>query len=528
MSERTRPSCRRLTAGLALVVAGTVAVTGCIPGLAQRSAHSASPTASRANSATPTPTASGTPFDDGGEQYRFAVTALYRSGPFVRLGFALTCLKDAGDNYKSACAPWEDFGQDANDDTYGGFYLVDPVQHEEYLPVQTKKPAGGPFTSQADFIDRGKTADGWVVFPAPAQSTRSLDVMVPNGPALENVPIGQPRPETQQAPTQQNFDKPKDTTDTSGLELPVRDLKLHTVSEGDDENEHHGRKNVTLASDVLFAFGKADLTDRAKTILGHVAGEMNQNATGTVAVTGYTDAKGSPKVNKPLSRNRAKAVADYLKSKVRRNLGYSVTGKGEADPVAPNTKPDGSDNPKGRAENRRVTVSYRVQRAGTGASTTPSPTATAATSATPTPPAAITWRAHGTESEDTYRVSIQQVRRHGDVASLHLTLTCLTPDDTDQGCQPQTQLQDPDDTGILAPDRAAGFRLYEPSTKTRYYPVTENAVGAKAWTSDTSKNLDSGAEQSYWVYFPAPEPQATAVDVELPQGGPTVHDVPVV
>jgi photosystem I P700 chlorophyll a apoprotein A2 len=36
----------------------------------------------------------------------------------------------------------------------------------------------------------------------------------------------------------------------------------------------------------------------------------------------------------------------------------SITTKwlGEADPVAPNTKPDGSDNPEGRKQNRRVQI----------------------------------------------------------------------------------------------------------------------------------------------------------------------------
>jgi outer membrane protein OmpA-like peptidoglycan-associated protein len=36
---------------------------------------------------------------------------------------------------------------------------------------------------------------------------------------------------------------------------------------------------------------------------------------------------------------------------------FLVIGKGDADPVAPNSKPDGSDDPEGRARNRRVMVS---------------------------------------------------------------------------------------------------------------------------------------------------------------------------
>ena len=36
----------------------------------------------------------------------------------------------------------------------------------------------------------------------------------------------------------------------------------------------------------------------------------------------------------------------------------STRGRGETDPVAPNVKPDGMDNPRGRARNRRVEVVF--------------------------------------------------------------------------------------------------------------------------------------------------------------------------
>ncbi len=40
---------------------------------------------------------------------------------------------------------------------------------------------------------------------------------------------------------------------------------------------------------------------------------------------------------------------------------YRAAGLGSADSVAPNTKTDGSDNPEGRALNRRVTISFAVK-----------------------------------------------------------------------------------------------------------------------------------------------------------------------
>lgn len=35
---------------------------------------------------------------------------------------------------------------------------------------------------------------------------------------------------------------------------------------------------------------------------------------------------------------------------------FVATGRGEAEPIAPNARPDGTDDPDGRARNRRVVV----------------------------------------------------------------------------------------------------------------------------------------------------------------------------
>ena len=84
---------------------------------------------------------------------------------------------------------------------------------------------------------------------------------------------------------------------------------------------------------------------------------LREKARGPVSVKGYTDAKGKDDYNRKLSEKRAAAVKTWLVA--RENLGqlkYATTGYGPRDPVAPNTKPDGSDNPEGRQLNRRVTI----------------------------------------------------------------------------------------------------------------------------------------------------------------------------
>lgn len=110
---------------------------------------------------------------------------------------------------------------------------------------------------------------------------------------------------------------------------------------------------------MLFGFGKAELSPGAQQTLKLAANQLGKAKGGTVHVDGYTDAKGSDGVNQPLSSQRAKAVADALGALVGSGFHFQVAGHGAADPVAPNTLPDGSDSPMGRALNRRVAVSFQ-------------------------------------------------------------------------------------------------------------------------------------------------------------------------
>lgn len=112
---------------------------------------------------------------------------------------------------------------------------------------------------------------------------------------------------------------------------------------------------VTVNADVLFAFDSDELTDAARREGARIAERIG---TGTVLVDGYTDSLGTPAYNLILSQRRANAVAELLRPMVAAGVRVSATGHGAADPVARNTRPDGSDDPAGRALNRRVTITY--------------------------------------------------------------------------------------------------------------------------------------------------------------------------
>lgn len=119
------------------------------------------------------------------------------------------------------------------------------------------------------------------------------------------------------------------------------------------------RHTYVVDADVLFAFDSAKLSPDAASVLDGVVRTLARPAVTKVTITGYTDSIGSAGYNRDLSRRRADAVRSYLQQKVaNRHLHYTSVGKGEADPVAPNSTPGGSDNPAGRRKNRRVTITY--------------------------------------------------------------------------------------------------------------------------------------------------------------------------
>lgn len=117
---------------------------------------------------------------------------------------------------------------------------------------------------------------------------------------------------------------------------------------------------VTLPADVLFDFDKADLRPSAQQALQEVANLARDKARGPVAVHGHTDALGGDAYNQKLSERRANAVKAWLVAREGLPAArLSTAGFGARNPVAPNRRTDGSDDPDGRQLNRRVTVILR-------------------------------------------------------------------------------------------------------------------------------------------------------------------------
>jgi flagellar motor protein MotB len=116
---------------------------------------------------------------------------------------------------------------------------------------------------------------------------------------------------------------------------------------------------VELPADVLFVFDKADLMPGADTELARAAMILRARTVKTAMIEGYTDAKGTPAYNQRLSERRAAAVYGWLKAHGDlEGIDLHVVGFGADKPRAPNLRPDGSDDPEGRARNRRVEIVF--------------------------------------------------------------------------------------------------------------------------------------------------------------------------
>jgi outer membrane protein OmpA-like peptidoglycan-associated protein len=125
---------------------------------------------------------------------------------------------------------------------------------------------------------------------------------------------------------------------------------------------------ITLSGEVLFETDRAELRPQARDRLTPVADAIR--ATGeTAVISGFTDSRGSDEYNRQLSQRRADAVRDFLIGEGVPADRIRSEGRGEMNPISPNTTAEG------RAENRRVEISLHPAQSAS-ATTTSTPVAT--------------------------------------------------------------------------------------------------------------------------------------------------------
>ena len=125
-------------------------------------------------------------------------------------------------------------------------------------------------------------------------------------------------------------------------------------------NKNKNKKSPVLSINpnafktILFDFSKSDLSSEAIADIEIVYNYLNENKNVTMEIIGHTDSKGLELFNVILSKKRASEIMRYLVKKGIDPKRLRSVGMGESQPVAPNENADGTDNPEGRKQNRRV------------------------------------------------------------------------------------------------------------------------------------------------------------------------------
>jgi outer membrane protein OmpA-like peptidoglycan-associated protein len=107
-------------------------------------------------------------------------------------------------------------------------------------------------------------------------------------------------------------------------------------------------------NNIYFEYNKADINPDAAHELDKLVELLNDNPEIKIEMGSHTDSVASDEFNLELSQRRAESTVNYL---IRRGIDpkrLTAKGYGERVPIARNTNPDGTDNPRGRDRNRRT------------------------------------------------------------------------------------------------------------------------------------------------------------------------------
>jgi outer membrane protein OmpA-like peptidoglycan-associated protein len=124
----------------------------------------------------------------------------------------------------------------------------------------------------------------------------------------------------------------------------------------------HDLRGTERSLAIPFAFAHAGLSRSAHGRLVRLARTLATRPHVRIAVAGHADAIGHPDVNQRLSLRRARTVCRTLRHLLGRDRRCAARGFGERAPIACNITPDGRDDPRGRALNRRARIVLRGRR----------------------------------------------------------------------------------------------------------------------------------------------------------------------
>jgi outer membrane protein OmpA-like peptidoglycan-associated protein len=112
-------------------------------------------------------------------------------------------------------------------------------------------------------------------------------------------------------------------------------------------------KSIVLEN-IYYEFAKWDITPMAAQELDRLVEILYDNPEISIELSSHTDSVDTEAYNIRLSQRRAESAVNYLIQSGISPTRLTAKGYGESRPIALNTNPDGTDNPEGRAKNRRT------------------------------------------------------------------------------------------------------------------------------------------------------------------------------
>lgn len=129
---------------------------------------------------------------------------------------------------------------------------------------------------------------------------------------------------------------------------------LELMNEDDESKMNLKEGAVFVSSEMNFEYRSSKILTSGRSQLDELIIILNNNKEIGLEIAAHTDSKGGPEYNLELGQRRADAVVRYLTSKGIAKNRTIAKSYGQTKPIAPNTLPNGDDNPKGREKNRRV------------------------------------------------------------------------------------------------------------------------------------------------------------------------------
>ncbi|GAB3676885.1 hypothetical protein GCM10028814_08500 [Angustibacter aerolatus] len=409
-----------------------------------------------------------------------------------------------------------------------GLRLYDRTAGTLAEPLRTSDGTCLCSTNTQEIVSGGDQGLYWADFPAPASSSVTL-LMGRDLPPVEDLPISaQQPPLTLPDDVVEWGDGPPPATPGEGAGDPVVHDVVRTVSSfgGSEEAQDGDKAEVSLPSDVLFAFDSSTLNAKAKQVVRAAAPKLARAAKGkTIVVEGHTDDQGSPGYNQQLSLARARAVVAALSPAVESaGIRLQAVGRGESDHLVPNVTPEGKPIEANRQRNRRVTFVFDRDRSRGGERVgvdAPKPLPKLAVARTTQPTAAVPDPVASVLSQDgSVRLDVTSVRRTGQDVVVGMALAS-TGDEAPWGTSTKVLGQNPfAQNGTLV-----NVRMVDEQQRTLALPLSY-AKGACVCTEDLGSGTIYRNPLVMWAVFPAPPQSTSEVTLRVPGVG-QVRDLPV-